>query len=493
MSHIEFTPSLKLDTRQTPGVVEVKGQSPHLPYPIALIQIYPEIPSLDVRAAYDRIREELDRADGVLHRRMNLRPSFRLPEVDEAAEASALLAALFDPLSYSVDSIDLRPTVASGSMINLFRLDIPRPFPLERAGHAKLLHTLAWIDSNIKVNVERIGTASGMPIDAISDLVETALTIYCLLIKMQDFRLARLINFNHSMFLQERILNLVFGDPLFFGSPGVESDALKTGALANHMALELLKGLGVLSYRRLCTLSLFMGVVWTNHPDVQRAFEVSPDESLGALQLKLGEATKQICIDHIDHFLAHIGKDATETVLVILDDNGESVFDLALWQQLLRETGHLKVEFIVNRYPVSNNIALDTLERLLSDDYFAALQHYRARGRVMLCIEEQAFRSFEFAYLSPCALRHIENADLAYIKGANFFETFQPTKLTRYYCFTVNGFTSRLLTGCPEGSGVFARVPAGCEGYLHESPDQVHTLREIVVADLREGEPNADG
>ena len=55
----------------------------------------------------------------------------------------------------------------------------------------------------------------------------------------------------------------------------------------------------------------------------------------------------------------------------------------------------------------------------------------------------------------------------------------------------VSGLTSRMLTGCEEGAGVFARVPAGRAGYYYEGPANLTTLRDVVQRGAEEG--SADG
>jgi uncharacterized protein with ATP-grasp and redox domains len=75
-----------------------------------------------------------------------------------------------------------------------------------------------------------------------------------------------------------------------------------------------------------------------------------------------------MAVDDSPLFLSYLGGDSYDTVLVVLDDTGESVFDLALFQEVLRQTGHLNLKLVVNRFPVSNNISVGMVEQLLSDE-----------------------------------------------------------------------------------------------------------------------------
>jgi uncharacterized protein with ATP-grasp and redox domains len=474
LKSIIFTPEIDLDITNTQNIISVKGEIPKNNYPFTLAKIYPEIPVLDIFKAYFRIADEFTKLDSLLHEQLKLRSSFMLRRAINEQDAFRLFHALFDPIRQPSQKI------YNDSNQDFFRIWIPRPFSLGHASSDKLIHTLGWIDSNMKLMIENVEKKCKIPFSVILSIAESAFTIYCLIIKMQDYRLARNINFNYSMFLQERIIELIFSDALYKSSrTNNRIDLLKIGKLSNSIALQLLKGVGDFSYRQLCTLSVFMGVVWTSMSDIQQSFIAHQDKTLSDLELCLKKAAeKTFCIDHIKNFIDYVGKNIGCTILVVLDDNGESVFDMALFQQLLRDT-KIKVVFMVNRYPVSNNIALDTFLDLLNNNYFDDLRFFLNLGRVSLCIEEQFFRSFEYDYLSPQSLTTIKTADIAYIKGVNFFETLQPIEITRYYCFTVSGMTSSLLTGCKEGAGIFARVDSGKEGYIYSNPSNIITLKEL--------------
>jgi len=478
---LQFTPEREIDPTEAPTAIKIKGASPLLVYSFSLFDLYQEVPSLESFHAYYRIREELRFVDEILHAKLQLRSGFSLPMLVNNNDALPLLGTLFNPRkNFSVtDSI---PQVSHPAYsTEIFSLENPRPFSFDKASSTKLLHTLVWIDTNMKVNIEQIAALHHIPNPMTIAIVKAALTVYIVMIKMHDYRLARLLNFNHSMFLQDRILSLLFGEQLKYCERS-ESNPRYFGVsvLSNRISLALLKELTPVSHRELCRLSVFMGVVWTSLSEVQKAYLEAQDRTLSELDACLRTAMEhQFCIDHRDKFLEQIGKDAMSTILVILDDNGESVFDIALFQGLLRDTSNIKLIFILNRYPISNNIALDSFYALLADDFFHDMRRFLSSGRVSLCVEEQLFRSFEYSYLSPQTLLAISKADLAYIKGVNFFETFQLIGLTRYYCFTVSGVTSSLLTGCKEGSGIFARVEKGQEGYNYKGPDDVTTLRDV--------------
>ncbi len=477
IEQIMFTPEVGLDPGQAPTDATIKGESPRLDYSFTLLDIYPTVPALDVHQAYQKIRGELDRLDNLLSHKLKLRGSVRLPRASTGIEASYLLSVLFDPASYYTDGIWQTLTVPASVYTDLFRLDQALPFPLQLASPQKLIHTLMWIDTNVKVIVERATEPYQVPAAIVRQIVESTLQIYSYLVKQQDYQLARSINFNYSMFLQDRILNVIFGDAIYMAVDRL----YEHGKLANRIALQLLKGLGNLSYQQLCALSTFMGVIWTSREETRRDFASNPDATLGHIETELNAQRANWCINHTNQFLADMQADSEKTIVVVLDDNGESVFDIALFQRLLNNTGHLQVTFVINRYPISNNISLHTFQTLLQAPYFMDLGRHLESGRASLCVERQVFRSFELAYLQPETRRAIHNSQATYIKGVNFFETFQLPDVTRYHCFTVHGHTSMLLTGCPEGKGIFVNLKPGQPGYTYR-PRQVETLRDQIAS-----------
>lgn len=474
----QFTPQTELNPRNAPQIVRVKGSVPTLRYPFTLLQLYPQVPSLSALEAYEQIRAILGNVNRLLAVQLKLRSGFLLPHASNNQEAIGIMRALLDPTSRSLENVKLTQ-VERSNVAGVFRLSRPRPFPLKDASPEKLLHTLAWVDTNVKVKIELAAAANSITEPATVEIAEAALTIYCLLVKMCAYELAQLINFNHSIFLQDRILNLIFGNML------LRADEIDVGRLSNDMAVQLLERIGPLSLRELCSLAVVMGVVWTNAPDAQRRFLNEPGPVLQELQNELECARKGFEVDQIDKFIVEVGRDRDETIVVILDDNGEAAFDLAVFQEVIVQTGHLRLLFVVNRYPVSTNLSLDGFHALLERSAFSRLRQSFASGRSELLIEEQAFRSFEQEYLSSQTKEALQRSAFAYIKGVNFFETLQPVEIARYYCFVVTGQNCVTLSGCHEGSGVFARVSAGCEGYAYEGPGRVTTLFQIISDEER--------
>ena len=480
MPRILFTPERVLDSSTAAPLVAVKGQTPSLAYPFQLRDIYPTIKSLDPLPAYQNIARQFDHINTLLHEKYHLRESIRLPVIQNDQEALSILRILFDPTSYSTSTIWMSVTTPTAPSLHFIEIPDALPFPFELASDKKLLHTLAWIDTNIKVNAEKALNRYKLPEQTVIQIVRSAFYIYSLLIKQQNYWLARSINFNYSMFIQDRILNLLLGDNLFLSG----QSSLETRYLSNQIALNLLRDLGGLTFRQLCLASLFMGIIWTGDPELQKSYSQKPNSILGDLQARLFSSDNQIGVDHIDIFLNEVSR--SKRIVVILDDNGESVFDLALYQQLLSEFHDLVVIFVVNRFPISNNISGGPFKLLLRDLYFHDLNNHLASGRVRIVYEQQVFRSFERSFISPETLGYIKTASFMYIKGANFFETMRFPANVVYNAFVVYGEMSATLTGYPEGVGIFARIPQQKNAYIYEDAEHIITLREQVPLWLKE-------
>jgi hypothetical protein len=69
---------------------------------------------------------------------------------------------------------------------------------------------------------------------------------------------------------------------------------------------------------------------------------------------------------------------------------------------------------------------------------------------------------------------------MAYIKGANFFETFHLPEMVSYHVFTIHGEMSMSLTGYAEGQGIFARVPEKQSPFIYRDSDHIITLKKQV-------------
>jgi hypothetical protein len=355
----------------------------------------------------------------------------------------------------------------------------PRPFSFAQAPAEKLVDSFLWIDSNVHLKVEEVVRNARISDQVVPIVAQTVLTIFSLLLKMDDYALARGLNFNFSAFLQTRLIAFIFSEEVLVASERARIKARRNKAeWDNRIALQLLREWDQVSDLDLCRLGVAMGVVWVEQPELGGVV-TSISSGIVDIAGNALSATRRLCIDHRRELLDALHGPQTGPIVVVLDDNGESVFDLALFQRLLETEPKLEVVFIVNQFPVSNNICFSVLEELLSDPFFSRLRGLRAEGRVEILVESQPFTSFEEHALSDQARSLLETARLAYIKGASFFETLQPTQIECFYLFTVASKTSVMLTGCREGDGVVARIPPHKAGYVVEG-ETIKTLVQII-------------
>lgn len=477
MKEFFFTPETFLSFEKSLDDLTVKGQLPLLTYGFSFLQIYPTIPSLDLPEAYQQIIALIRRTDHLLFKRLSATRQIPLPKARNKEEANKAFNFLFNIHLPNFSNQVTLPHETQPGNHDLFSIKGKKPFSFNLATPDKLLHSLHWIDANIKLQIEKIGAGLNFSDLEINAFAETALSIYSYLIKANDFYLAKHMNFNYSMFFQERIISILFDHlPI-----SIETILLKEGRLVNDVALKLLQQYVNPSFDKLCKLSVFMGVAWIDLNASQKKALFDFDNSMQTMDSYLDLESRKWCINHSELFLKDIQDADTvkRAVICILDDNGESVFDLALFQNLLTQYSKLEVIFIVNFFPVSNNIALSTFKQLLHSNYFQKLNQFFDQGRAHLVTERQVFRSFETSNLRPSTVQAIKKADVTYVKGANFFETFQLKETLTYFAFTAHGYTSLMLTGCPKGSGIFTRIPAGYEGFYYSS-HQITNCKEVV-------------
>lgn len=476
-----FVPGVELDPASRVRDIRIKGSLPRLPYGFDLTELYPTIPCLAPDLAYPKIKAELDAMDRLLHGKHRVRNPQALPDVGSRDSGKAILA-LLDPSIADLGSLLRAAARRDENDARIIVPDIVRPFPLCNASTSKLLHTFGWIDANIKLQVEKIAKFHGLDDGAVRRVVEAALKLYCYFVKQDEYRLASTIGFNQSMFIQDRIVHLIFGDRVYWDAD--QRDA--ASQLSNRIAMDILRRMGESDPMRLAGLAVAIGVLWTSRADVQARYLQRPGPLLDDLASKLDELCFNWGIDDRPQFFKEVGANAGGHLVLVPDDNGESVFDLALFQSLLQLDPDLNLTIAVNRYPVSNNIARSSFSEILQDDLFSILRDRLESGHLRIVEERQLFPAFEPAHSSHELSAAMKNADLVYVKGVSFFEVFQPSTAPRYYGFVVSGQMSSLLSGFDEGVNVLARVPANRPGYIYLSEGEVTSLRELHLGEYED-------
>ncbi len=469
---MEFFPGLHINSELIIEPITIKGTKPAFSYPFTLLDVYPLIPSLRMQEVMKIVLARLDRLHAKLEHRTGQMPKSPLGGFLKH-DAGILFFHLFNPtkpLKTTIDSSDLNP----------FDFDHRQhiyPYSFEHASPAKIVHSMYWIDCNLKTQIESIGIKNNLPKGLIIELVESALHFYSLLIKMNDYELARRMNFNFSIFLQDRIVEVIFGELV-----KMDQETLwLRGKLSNEIALQYLKNFSSLDGSKLLEMSAFMGVVWYSTAEIQNDFLSQTAAGLQRVEEQFHKKRHVWAINDYSLFLSDLESCANGSITVILDDNGETVFDLALFQLIHTMYPQLKISFIVNQFPISNNISIEIFNAILEDPFFSQLKHSIVESQIKIFIEKQLFRSFEIDLLQTQTRAILDRSDIVYIKGANFFETFQLENSKRYHCFTVWGEGSERLTGFSEGEGVFVRLNPGELGFRVANTAEKLTLKDIIA------------
>ena len=355
------------------------------------------------------------------------------------------------------------PNVSCALLSELFppkMMDYPRRYPhlpisMGDAPPEKLQFNLEYQSTRLKLAIEdklRIDAARSLDDD--SRALSEVLAILLCTEAVADEPIWRRFNDNDFDALTFRLLQHY--------DPNRINRLLAAGFEANRLALLGLEQSGYpkIPLEKLIAYSVFAGVVWWLAPE----YEPKPP-SLGVFG-----------VDDRDQFTKDLST-LHGTLVCLLDDNGELVWDLALIQSLLTQNSELKVTVVINPNIVTNNTSMATMERCFEHPLLAPLVTH-TRFEVF---KENHYRSaIDPSYCSDALIEKMESADCLYIKGASYFETIQGIGTDTYYAFVVHSKDSILCTGLPKGRGVFAYSSANMIGY--------HYLKETLVDTRHKGE-----
>jgi len=448
--------------------VLIKGRLQVLTYSFTMNQVFNQTLPKDLLSASKEILHNLNLGNKLISKLSVGRHIDYFISPRNKYEASEIINALLNPI-LNGQIIKLQQPVN-----NIFDIPYLWPYPLKYASVRKFSHTLAWIDSNIKILIEDLLLPIKVSSNEIKYLVNICFVIYSELIKADNFYLADNMNFNHSIFFQERIIELLLGINLYNVKEKIE-----VGQLSNKITLKYLQELGDLKLPELKVLSVFMGVIWTSSPELQNDFDGHSPKILSEIEKTLNIYKDNMVVDDFEYFITDITNRKINNLIVILDDNGESVYDLAIIQKILKLNSKLKVTFVLNSTPVSVNISIDTFKSIIAEKYFHELNEEIKNERVVLHVITQYFRSFDYSYFSKQTKKLLSNADGCYIKGLNFFETMQLKDASMYYCFTVYGENAINLTGFKQFAGLFVHVPKGSSAFNVNDDSSIVTLKEL--------------
>ncbi len=317
-----------------------------------------------------------------------------------------------------------------------------------------------------------------LPEEKIGNLLDEACLRLSRIYKLQDSFIMKYINNNLNMYLISKITENLVGrnvynsehqEPILTNhslEQTLESiDAYTSASVVQQMSLALGRG-----------VAFFENLVGTTNALSHANQFVVEDRTYSYIE-------NPLAIDHRKHLVEQVqtanDRGINLSMCAILDDTSETVFDLLWMQQLLKRNKHFRINLLLNRAQVSINFSSNMLKRILSDRHFRGLA---SRLNTQLFVFETfcPLISFQTNILTKAAWRVISNSDFVYVKGLNFFETCQIKEKDTYHAFVVYGPVSRLYTDLIDFDAVFAYVPKGREGYVH---NRDHT-RVVTLSDV---------
>ena len=177
---------------------------------------------------------------------------------------------------------------------------------------------------------------------------------------------------------------------------------------------------------------------------------------------------RPLAIDHRDRFLAMIDDAARlgrgYSLVVVVDDATETVADLLWIADILEAYPYLKVTVLVNTAQISINFSSHMVTTVLGGEAFRSLA-VQCGEQLRIASTYCPLISLQTNYLTSAAAGVIRDADVVFVKGANFFETLQLFEKETFYAFVVYGPVSRACTGLNDFDAVWAHFGAGRTGY----------------------------
>ena len=322
--------------------------------------------------------------------------------------------------------------------------------------------------------------AAGLVEEAnIPRLLDQACLLLSALYKADDYSLIKNINNNLNMYLIPKVIEQVVGKDRF----DADCQELMTTRSAINQAIILAYRSRNLSTLTKMKISLGMGISFAGNQllDIQLTHGSLEHMEMGSHRYD----DSKLAIDHRLIFLdmiSNAGRRGHFSLAVVLDDAAESVNDLLWLQDLIQKYPFLSITLLINSRQVSINFSVHHMQQICHTPLFCELTS-RIDSQVHLKVIDFPLISFQPNYLPESASRVIGDADVVYIKGANFFETCQLREKETFYAFVVYGDISRRYSGLNDFDGVFAYVPSGSVGYMHNTESHPITLKDIAALD----------
>jgi hypothetical protein len=207
------------------------------------------------------------------------------------------------------------------------------------------------------------------------------------------------------------------------------------------------------------TLSTFL------NPGISIGSQSSFSENLTSASQALSEVSKRsLAIDFWAEYRAEVLEPLQEfSLVVLLDDYIESIFDLAFIQEELRYQPRLSIQVVPKPRPCGVDITVADVEDLLTEPLFADLSGFRRCGRFDIFRYGPTTGTIDGRRISAEFAALLQESDGIFVKGARSFETLQGIRKPAYYAFVVAGGFSESVTGLnrEESPLVFVRAAPG--------------------------------
>ena len=186
-----------------------------------------------------------------------------------------------------------------------------------------------------------------------------------------------------------------------------------------------------------------------------------------------------LAIDCFDRFRLAVIEGEPKHLIWLIDNDGESVFDLWLIESL-SERGH-QITVVGKAEPTTNDAMLDDLQELAAHPHFRKLQEHIAAGNVRLISSGSNTPGTNFYQATAEFANALLDADLVISKGQGNLFTTPGLKKDTFYLLLSKGMTSEYMTG------VFADQTKVIDGlilaYVPSGTRLDQTLKEFCATD----------
>jgi hypothetical protein len=318
-----------------------------------------------------------------------------------------------------------------------------------------------------------------IPASEMDNFIDRACLRLAGIYRAQNSFVMRNMNNNFNMFLISRVVESLLGKSIY--NSEMQEYPLTHRSL--QIALALARDYVHLDTLQKMAVALGKGVAFIEKRLTNDGLPKDEQQTVEEIAYRYYE--KPLAIDDRLLLIEKISNGCTGrngfTLTAILDDASETVDDLLWMLDLMDRYPSFRVRLLVNTAQISINFSSQMLADVLADPTFHGL--VERLGKQFQVIEMYCpFISFQTSVLPPAAKQAIQDSDAVFVKGANFFETCQIVEKDAIYAFVVFGPISRIYSGLQDYDPVFAFIPAGGTGYVHDkNQTQIRTLRETVT------------